>query len=267
MLSNTRDHLFDPTFPDRPLVCNTDLVEGLSNRRLIVAVGMPLEMVGKSLKQQVRDCLENGLKLHADEYIGIAQYDTQGTMLFHAGVSLREATEWKRKNGCGITIPGLRKNLMRASPSFRKWLLHLEILISHCFLDNFLTGTIREWQAIPSKFCCQLLEDWREHLGCPDKFASELRIGGGLSLNSGPVCFHLDHMNDPRMLFDQISWGSLCVKRWDNYLSKEALNVMRKYDVPLQNRMFTALIYGRAIIGSQSDRLEGAVDETCPFFQ
>ncbi len=31
--------------------------------------------------------------------------------------------------------------------------------------------------------------------------------------------------------------------------------------------MFTVLLYGRAIIGLQSDRLAGVVDKTCPFIQ
>jgi hypothetical protein len=42
---------------------------------------------------------------------------------------------------------------------------------------------------------------------------------------------------------------------------------MKRFKVPLQNTMFTALMYGRAIIGSQSDRLSGVVDQTCSFFR
>ena len=216
VFDNTMDHPFDSTYPDQPIVCNTDDVAGITNLHLIVAVGMPVEIIGWSLKQQVKECIKNGLRKHAMEYIEIAQFDTRGTMSFHAGVSPREATEWKRKNGCGIAVPGLRKNSMRASPSFLKWLLHLKILISHCFLERFLEGTIRERQALPTKFRVQLLEDWRSYLGCPAEYASELRIGGGLSLNSGAVCFHLDHLNDPRENYDQILWGSICVKSWGN---------------------------------------------------
>lgn len=267
LFDNNVDHSFDPANPERPIVCNTDRVMGLSDRELIRAVGLPLSIVGLSLKQQVKDCITNGLKLHGGEYVAISQFDTRGTMSFHAGVSPREGAEWSRKNGCGIAVPGLRKNSLRASSSFRKWLLHLEILISHCFLEKFLTGTEKEQQAIPNQYRIQLLEDWRDYLGCPAEYAKTLRIGGGLSLNSGPVCFHLDHLNDPRELFDQISWGSVCVKNWDMYLTKTSLNVMKKFKVPLENTMFTALMYGRAIIGSQSDRLEGVVDHTCSFFQ
>jgi hypothetical protein len=202
------------------MVCNTNDVPGLSDRGLIVAVGLPLSIIGTPLRQQVKECLTRGLVVHAAEYVEIAQFDTWGTMSFHAGVSPREASAWKRKNGCGIAVPGLRKNSLRASSSFRKWLLHLEILISHCFLERFLSGTEKDRQGIPTKYRIQLLEDWRDYLGCPAEYAKSLRIGGGLLLNSGPICFHLDHLNNPHPLFDQISWGSICVKNWETYLLK-----------------------------------------------
>jgi hypothetical protein len=227
---------------------------------------MPLSIIGMPLRQQVKDCITKGLETHASEYVSISQFDTRGTMLFHAGVSPREASEWKRKNGCRIAIPGLRKNSLRATSSFRNWLLHLEILISHCFLEKFLSGMSKDRQGIPTQFRIQLLEDWRNYLGCPAEYAKSLHIGGGLSLNSGPVCFHLNHLNDPRPLFDQISWGSVCVANWEQYLSKSSLEVMKRFKVPLHNTMFTALMYRRAIIGSQSDWLEGVVDQTCSFF-
>jgi hypothetical protein len=199
-LINGEDHVFNSLHPDKPVVCNTDHVPGLSNRRLIERVGLSGDIVGRSLREQVKDCILIGLELHATEYIRISQFDTRGTMSFHAGVSPREASEWKRKNGCGIAVPGLQK-----------WLLHLVILISHSFLESFLSGTDRDRQGIPTKYRLKLLEDWREYLGCPAEFASDLRIGGGLSLNSGAVCFHLDHLNDPRRGYDQISWGSVCI--------------------------------------------------------
>jgi hypothetical protein len=231
LFDNNRDHPYDPNHPERPIVCNTDQVGGISDRRLIDAVGLPLSIVGLSLRKQVKECIYTRLEKHACEYVTISQFDTRGTMSFHAGVSPREAAQWKQKNGCGIAVPDLRKNLrknsLHASQSFRKWLLHLEVLISHCFLERFLSGTDKDRQAIPTKYRIQLLEDWRRYLGCPEDYASSLRIGGGLSLNSGPVCFHLDHLNDPRPLFDQISWGSVCVKDWEIYLSKSSIEVMK----------------------------------------
>jgi hypothetical protein len=66
---------------------------------------------------------------------------------------------------------------------------------------------------------------------------------------------------------DQISWGSVCIPKWSAYLSEKSLDSMKTFGVPLQNTMFTVLCYGRAIIGSQSDRHEGLVDKTCPLFQ
>jgi hypothetical protein len=44
LLDNAQDHLFNPAFPNRPIVCNRDQIEGLSNRRLIDAVGLPIEI-------------------------------------------------------------------------------------------------------------------------------------------------------------------------------------------------------------------------------
>jgi hypothetical protein len=213
----------------------------------------------------VQECIVRGLQIHATEYIEIAQFDTRGTMSFHASVSPREASQWRRKNGRGIAVPGLRKNSLRATPAFQNWLLHLELLILHSFLESFLSGTDRDRQGLPTHYRVRLLEDWRNYLGCPAEVA--LRIGDGLSLNSGAVCFHLDHLNDPRRKFDQISWGSVCIPRWSAYLSEKLLDSMTRFGVPLQNTMFTVLCYGRAIIGSQWDRHEGVVDKTCPLFQ
>jgi hypothetical protein len=57
-----------------------------------------LEIVGKSLRQQVKDCIESGLQQHATEYIKISQIDRRRTMSFHAGVvTPQEAAQWKRK--------------------------------------------------------------------------------------------------------------------------------------------------------------------------
>jgi hypothetical protein len=197
-LSNKEDHAFDPLHPDKPFVCNTNETGGLCDKGLIEKVGLSLDIIGKSLRVQVQECIIRGLQLHATEYIEISQFDTRGTMSFHAGVSPREASQWRRKNRCGIVVPGLRKNSLRATPSFRNWLLHLELLISHSFLESFLSGTDRDRQGLPTRYRLKLLEDWRNYLGCPAEFASTLRIGGGLSLNAGAVCFHLNHLNDPR---------------------------------------------------------------------
>jgi hypothetical protein len=266
-LDNTRDHVFNPKYPNRPIVCNTDEVTGIDDRDLIQAIGLPRHTIGLSLKEQVKLCLQSGLMDHGEEYVALSTFDSRGTMSFHAGVSPREGKQWRRKNGCGIALPGLRTNSLRASTRFRNWLLHLEVLIAHCFIERFLCGTEREHQGVPNQYHLEVLKEYIDYLGCPAKYATHLRIGGGLSLNCGTVSFHLDHLNDPRPYYDQIAWGSIFVESWQTILTPESLQSMKTSGVSTDNSMFTALVYGRAIVGSQADRLAGVVNESSPFFQ
>jgi hypothetical protein len=97
--------------------------------------------------------------------------------------------------------------------------------------------------------------------------AKQIRLGDGLSLNAGTVGFHLDHLNDPRFLYDQITWGLIQVDSWYTYLSEKSLDLLKTNNVSETNSAFTALFYGRSIVGSQADKLAGIADESNPLFQ
>jgi hypothetical protein len=141
------------------------------------------------------------------------------------------------------------------------------VLIAHSFVDKFLSGTNRDLQAIPNRYRQEVLEEWMEYLGCPADYKGKLRIGGGLSLNAGSVSFHVDHLNDPRRLFDQIAWASIFLESWEPFVTQLNLERIKSFDVPTVNTMFTALVYGRGIVGSQADKLAGVVNKNCPLFQ
>jgi hypothetical protein len=180
-MDNVTDHYYDTKHPNRPMVCNTNRVPGCNDFKLMGLIGVPSAFKNMSLLQQVRQCLLQGLLSHGNEYVEMAMSDDRGTMSFHAGVSPREGAQWHRKNGCGIAFPGLRQNSLRASVAFRNWLLHLEVLIAHSFVEKFLSGTDRDQQAIPCRYCQEVLEEWMDYLGCPTGYEGKLRIGGGLS--------------------------------------------------------------------------------------
>ena len=266
-MKNEVDHVFDPKYPDRPLVCNTDSIRGIVDGALFRTVGFSRLLLELSLRQQVQMCLDQGLQEHAEEFIKLATFDTRGTMSFHAGPSPREGTRWKRRNGVGIAVPGLRERSLPATKKFRQWLLHLQILISHQFLETYLEGTMRNQQAIPDRYRLEQTKEWRKYLGCPNTTINDLRLGDGLSLNAGSVGFHLDHMNDSRTNHDQITWGLIHIPTWKKYLSSASILQLKKYNVSSENTAFTALMYGRAIVGSQAEKEAGIINVNCPLFQ
>ena len=139
----------------------------------------------------------------------------------------------------------------------------------HCtrFSRFFLSGSDRDQQGIPTKFRLEILQEWYDYLKVPSQYQGVLQIGGGLSLSSGAVSFHQDHLQDPSRQYDQIAWGGRFIDSWANYLSLKNLEKLKSMGVATENTMFTSLVYSRSITGSQAAKLEGVVNQTCPLFK
>jgi hypothetical protein len=121
--------------------------------KIMEDVGLPKEIRGLSLGEQFQICLSEGLQQNGDEYIDLRINNHRRTMSFHAGVSPREGKQWQQqRNGCGTAFPGLRSNLLKATDQFRKWMLHLDVLIGNSFVEKFLASTEWEQQALPNEF-------------------------------------------------------------------------------------------------------------------
>ena len=163
-LDNGSDHFYNCKHPDRPVVCNTDTVPGITDEELLMACGFPQKYRGMSLLEQLRTCLHDGLMLHANEYVRLCISDHRGTASFHAGLTVQEGDQWTRKNGCGIAFPGLMKNCRDTTASFRQWLLQQEIIIAHAFPATFLSGSDRDQQGVPTKFRVEILQEWYDYL-------------------------------------------------------------------------------------------------------
>jgi hypothetical protein len=88
-----------------------------------------------------------------------------------------------------------------------------------------------------------------------------------MTLLCGHIFFHQDWLNNLRWLQEHISFGLVFIDNWSKYLSPESLRKFEKLKIPFQNTNFTVLCYTRAINGSQSDKLAGIANQTCPLFK
>jgi hypothetical protein len=103
----------------------------------------------------------------------------------------------------------------------------------------------------------------------PINFSSRIiRIGEALTIHIGKASLlHLDFMNNPLQLFDNISWVVNIVDDFRLYLTPASIKKCQLNDVPLNNVPMTFLAYMRSILGSQALKMKGIANESCPLFQ
>jgi hypothetical protein len=159
-MKKDRNHFFQERNPYYPIVLNLNDVSGLGDSKrntwdqkrdaiIIKKLSFPQKLIGLDLLTQIRLLLENGLERFADEFVSLAMPDDRTILAFNMGYSPKEANKWTRKNGCSVARPGLYNNSLRASQPFRRWVLHLALLIGDQFLDQFLKGTSQQQQCPP----------------------------------------------------------------------------------------------------------------------
>jgi hypothetical protein len=268
VLNKGCNHYYDEGNPLCPIVMNLRNVEGLSDRRIIKLISFPNHLIGIDLLTQINLVVLEGLSKFANEFVSLSYSDSLRKILgFNMGFSPREGPQWKRKNGSGIAEPGLYKNSGKASPQFRRWILHLATLICHQFLQRFLGETTRSKQSMLSKTRRHLLEDWIDYFGLRDDVACPItRICEGITLHTGSTLVHFDSQNDPEAPMDHITWALNYIGDWRDYASDESIKILEKTGVPTRNTAFTVLCYMRRVMSSQAKKLDGIIDTTCPLF-
>jgi hypothetical protein len=271
ILSNSKDHEYQSRFPYQPIVCNTLDIVGVECPYLLRLLHshLPQSFLGKPLIEQVDHVLHTGLLCHADEFIRLALPDKRNVLGFHAGPSPKEGAQWFRQNGNGVAIAGLGQNSLKASDGFRSWIMCLNVLISHTFLDRFLSFTSRKDQGIPCAVRQQARRAWLDYQGISVEDATNLapRLSDAVSLTTGMTVFHFDGLNDSKPEHDNISLGMKSVNNWEDYCSPSSIEKLKSNGLRTTNTAFTALAYQRAINGSITDRINGVADTACPLFK
>lgn len=271
LLPNSHNHQYLSSSPYRPIVCNRSDVVGVDCPSLLnlLESHLPLCFLGRPLLEQLDHVLHTGLLRHADEFISLALPDKRDVLGFHAGPSPKEGAQWSRQNGNGVAIAGLGKNSLKASDSFRHWILCLNVLVSHTFLERFLSNTTRKAQGIPCSVRQEARRNWLDYQGISPDNANKLvpRLSDAVSLTTGQTVFHFDGLNDSKSEHDNISLGMKYIKNWSEYCSKRSLQKLESHGLRVANTAFTALAYQRAINGSVTDRIKGVADVSCPLFQ
>lgn len=274
IFGNQEDHLFDPTNPHLPVVLNTDEIMGVSEstlrRELFRQTTVPLIRGFATimpLRKQVALEMESGLKKFGDEIVSLGKMDGRRTWCFHAGITPIQGKAWKRPGGFGIARPGLMDGKVKvASDGLRRFSARLGYLLTHVFIARVLSGTCREQQGYPSKIRRRLAANWYVWLKANP--SSNIRLPDAITFSIGNgAIIHFDSLNDPRFLFDHITWAVIYVGQLSAYLSIDSLKELSDAGVETSNVAFTHLSYPRAIMGHSSDRIEHLANIHCPLFK
>jgi hypothetical protein len=266
LLSNLKDHECNERSRHQPIVCNTRRVAGVEHPALLglLQSHLPIHFGGRALLDQVHHVLHAGLMCHGDEFINLAMHDKRHVLGFHAAPS----AQWHRENGNGVALAGLGKNGLRASLDFRRWILCLNVLISHVFLDRFLSSTSRLSQGMPCEIRQGVRQAWLEHQTISREATTKNapRLADAMSLTAGMTVFHFDGLNDSRPDHDNISLGMSSIEDWAFYVSSASLKKLEQHGLATKNTAFTALAHQRAVNGSMTDWMRGVADASCPLF-
>lgn len=275
IFGNEKDHLFDSKHPHQPVVLNTDKVPGISESTLMLdlfqqttvpCVHASLEII-TSLRAQVALEMETGLQKLGDEIVMLGKLDGRSTWCLHAGITPIQAKAWNRMGGHGIARPGMMMGkVSEASPALRRFSARMSYLLTHVFIHRVLNGTSRENQGNPSKVRKELASDWYDWLQA--KPSDNIRISDTITFALGNgTTVHFDALNDPRLLFDHITWAVNYVDELSTHLSLDSILALSSAGVETTKVAFTVLAYPRAIMGSASDRIEHISNVHCPLFK
>jgi hypothetical protein len=124
----------------------------------------------------------------------------------------------------------------------------LAYLLTHVFIMRVLSCSSREGQGNSSKVRRELAADWFEWLQA-NPYA-DIRLPEAVTFSFGNgATLHFDALNDPRFLFDQVTWAVHYVDQLSQYLLTDSLKALADGGVQITNVAFTHLSYTRAIMG------------------
>lgn len=240
------------------MVLNSDDVPGVSESTLqwqlfqqrIVAPNSEILPI-LTVRQQVSLEMEIGLRkyIYGDEIELLGKLDCRGTWCLHAGITAIQGKAWNRKGGLGIARPGtMAGKVNMASTGLRHFAARLGYLLTHVFIMRVLSCSSREGQGNSSKVRRELAADWFEWLQA-NPYA-DIRLPEAVTFSFGNgATLHFDALNDPRFLFDQVTWAVHYVDQLSQYLLTDSLKALADGGVQTTNVAFTHLSYTRVIMG------------------